>query len=115
MGAPLCHFEFMTDDPNKSKAFYADIFGWEFDDSAMPGYTMIRTGQEPEGGLMKRPPEAPAPSLITYFQVDDIEATLAKVQQGGGKVVVPKTPIPNVGAYAVFLDPENICVGVFQK
>ena len=115
MGAPLCHFEFMSDDPDQCKAFYAKVFGWEYDDKSMPDYTLIKTGEEPEGGLVKRPAEAPAPSLNVYFLVDDIKATLAKVQQAGGRTVVPKTPIPNVGAFAMFSDPEGIVVGVFQS
>ena len=114
MGAALCHFEFMSDDPARCKAFYADVFGWEYDDKSMPDYTLVKTGEEPDGGVMKRPAEAPAPALNVYFMVDDIEATLGKVRQGGGGVIVPKTPIPNVGAFAMFSDPEGIVVGVFQ-
>ena len=115
MGAPLCHFEFMSNDPDKCRAFYAEVFGWEYDDTSMQGYTMVKTGQEPDGGVMKRPAEAPAPALNVYFMVDDIEATLNKAGQGGGCVIVPKTPIPNVGAFAMFSDPEGICVGIFQQ
>ena len=115
MGAPLCHFEFTSDDPAGCKAFYAGVFGWEYDDNSMPDYTLVKTGSEPDGGLMKRPAEAPTPALTVYFMVDDIEATLGKVREGGGCVIVPKTPIPNVGAFAVFSDPEGIVVGIFQK
>jgi hypothetical protein len=105
----------MTDDPQKCKAFYGKVFGWGFDDSSMPGYTMINTGEPPGGGLMKRPPQAPAVALNTYFMVEDIDATLTKVQEAGGKVLVPKTPIPNVGSFAFFADPEGICVGIFRS
>lgn len=115
MSASLCHFEFMSNDPDKCRSFYAKVFGWEFDDASMPDYTMIKTPQEPGGGLMKRPDEAPAPMLNVYFLVDDIEATLANVSQAGGSVLVPKTPIPDVGSYAMFADAEGICVGLFQK
>ena len=115
MGAPLCHFEFMSDDPAACKAFYSDVFGWEYDDKSMPDYMLVKTGEEPDGGVMERPAEAPAPALNVYFMVDDIEVTLGKVRQGGGGVIVPKTPIPNVGAFAMFSDPEGIVVGVFQR
>jgi hypothetical protein len=115
MGAPLCHFEFMSDDPEKCKAFYARVFGWEFESESMPGYTMVRTGQQPDGGLMKRPPQAPHAALNVYFMVPDINATLGKVEKAGGYVIVPKTPIPQVGAFAMFADPEGIVVGVFQS
>jgi hypothetical protein len=115
MGAPLCHFEFMSDDPEKCKAFYAEVLGWEFDDNSMPGYTLINPGKEPNGGLMKRPPEVPQVALNTYFLVDDIDATLEKVRSAGGEVLVPKTPIPSVGSYAFFTDVEGIPVGLFQS
>jgi uncharacterized protein len=115
MGAALCHFEFMSDNPEKCQAFYANVFGWEFDNTSMPGYTGVNTGKEPCGGLMQRPPQAPRPALNVYFMVPDIAATLAKVQKVGGQVIVPKTPIPNVGAFAMFADPEGIVVGIFQS
>ncbi len=115
MGAALCHFEFMTDDPRKCKAFYQKVFGWEYDDDAMADYTLVKTGQEPGGGIMKRPPEAPQAALNVYFMVDDIEATLAKVGKAGGQTVVPKTEIPNVGHFAFFTDLEGVIVGVYQQ
>ncbi|MHC4065083.1 MAG: VOC family protein [Planctomycetota bacterium] len=115
MGNPLVHFEFMTDDEDKCRAFYGSVFDWEFDASSMPGYTLIKTGTDPSGGLMKRPAESPSTALNVYFEVDDVEAVLAKVTSAGGTVLVPKTPIPNVGAFGMFADPENNCVGVFQQ
>ena len=33
MPNPLCHFEFMTNDPVKCKKFYGEIFDWKFDDA----------------------------------------------------------------------------------
>jgi len=115
MAAPLCHFELMTDDPQKCKAFYGTVFGWAFDDASMPGYTLISPGQQPNGGMMQRPPQAPGPALNVYFMVENIDATLVKVQESGGKVLVPKTAIPNVGSFAFFADPEGICVGIFRS
>jgi uncharacterized protein len=115
MGAPLCHFELMTENPEKCMAFYTKVLGWEFKDSGMPGYTMIGTGQPPEGGMMKRPPEAPHAAMNVYFMVQDIADTLGKVTKAGGSVIVPKTPIPNVGSFAIFADPDGITVGIFQQ
>jgi hypothetical protein len=112
----LCHFEIQTDDPDRCKAFYSSVFDWKFEATpGHPDYTMINTGAKPDGGMMKRPPNCPTPMLGVYILVDDIEQTLAKVMQGGGRVVVPKTPIPGFGAFAIFLDPENIPVGIFQR
>lgn len=114
MGSPLCHFEFMCDNPEKCKQFYAGVFGWEFDDQSFPGYTLIKTGTEPEGGLMKRPDDVPKPCMQVYFLVDDIPATVAKIKAGGGTIYHDETEIPNVGWFAVAADPEGIVFGVFK-
>jgi hypothetical protein len=115
MSAPLAHFELMSGDPEKIREFYARVFAWSFDDKAMPGYTVINTGQPPGGGLMKRPPQAPESRLNVYFKVDRLDDTMKKVESAGGKIVVPKTNIPNVGNYAFFTDPEGVIVGIFES
>ncbi len=115
MANTICHFEFMSTDPAKSRDFYGKIFDWKFDDSMMSGYTMIQTGSDLGGGLMAKPAEAPAPALNVYIYVDSIEATLAKVRSAGGKIIAEKTPIPNIGAWAMFLDPDGISVGIFEE
>ena len=38
-----------------------------------------------------------------------------KIQNLGGKIIIPKTPIPNMGAFAVGLDPEGNPVGIFES
>jgi hypothetical protein len=115
MGAPLCHFEFMTNDVAKCKSFYNSLFGWEYDSESMPEYTLVKTGKEPGGGIMKVPPQAPGPALNLYFQVNDLQATLDKAQANGGSVIVPPTPIPNVGSFAMLTDPEGNMVGIFRE
>jgi len=111
---PLCHFEVMTENPEKCKAFYGSVFDWQFDDESMPGYTLVNTGNEPTGAVFPKPEQAPHACFNVYFQVDDIDATLSKATKQGAKVLVPKTAIPNVGHFAMFTDPEGIPVGIMQ-
>jgi predicted enzyme related to lactoylglutathione lyase len=55
------------------------------------------------------------PSYLTiYVLVDDLQASLDKAQSLGGKTVVPPTPIPNVGSFALFTDPEGHVIGLFK-
>ncbi|MFQ5413743.1 MAG: VOC family protein [Phycisphaerae bacterium] len=114
MPNPICHFEFMAGDPERFKAFYGAVFDWQFDDASLPGYTVINPGAEPHGGMMPKPDQAPNPALNVYFHVDDIDATLKTAQQHGATVLVPKTPIPNVGWFAMFADPDGIPVGLLK-
>ena len=110
----LCHFELVTSNKDKCKDFYGDVFGWEFDEKRMPGYTLIQTGQEPGGGILPAEGREVPAGLNAYFGVDDIDACLRKVAAHGGEVLVPKTPIPNVGHFAIFSDPEGITIGIMQ-
>ena len=114
MSNPLCHFEFMTDDVEGCKQFYAGVFNWEFGETSIPGYQLIRTHRDPSGGIMSRPPEIPSAGFTAYFLVDDIDDTLRRVNEAGGTTVKSATPIPNVGAYAIFKDPEGNVLGLLQ-
>jgi uncharacterized protein len=72
----------------------------------------------PGGGFVEVAGNAPIPykpdSLLVYVSTDDIEATLAKVESLGGKTVLAKTEIPQMGWWAVFSDPTGNRVGLFS-
>lgn len=114
MSSPLCHFEFMVSNPERTGEFYRNLFGWSLDAESMPGYTLVNTGHEPSGGIFQRPDSAPAPCVNVYFKVANIETTLDTARSHGAKVLVPKTEIPGVGFFAMFADPEGIAVGIMQ-
>jgi uncharacterized protein len=114
MPNPIVHWELMVDDVEKSKKFYRQVFDWKFVDQAGGEYTLIDVGSEPGGGLMKRPPDAPFPSMNTYFRVDDLQKTLRNAVEAGATVIVPKMEIQGIGWFAMFQDPSRIPVGVMQ-
>jgi predicted enzyme related to lactoylglutathione lyase len=114
MPNPICHWELMVNDVEKAKRFYGGVFRWRFDDAKYPGYTLIDTGEGVGGGMIRKPPGAPMASLNTYFAVDDLDRTLRDVVESGGSVIVPRTEIPTVGWFAMFLDPDQIPIGVLQ-
>jgi predicted enzyme related to lactoylglutathione lyase len=116
MANHVCYFEFMVGDVAKARAFYDKIFDWKFSQPpGMSGYTMIDTGKEPMGGMMKKPDQAPAPGLSIYFYVDSIDETLKKAQAAGARPGMPKTEIPNMGWWAFFFDPDGICVMIYES
>lgn len=115
MPNPLCHFELMTDAPEKCKEFYGSVFDWQFDDESMPGYSLIQAGAEPSGAIFPKPEGVPRGCLNVYFQVNDIEETLTKAMEHGGEVLVHKTAIPGVGHFGMFADPEGLAIGILQS
>lgn len=114
MANPLCHFEIMTADLEKCRHFYSALFDWSFDDKSLPGYTLLNTGHEPTGGIFPRPAQSLRPCMNAYFTVTDIDRTLARAYELGGKILVSKTQIPGTGEFAMFSDPEGIAIGIMQ-
>jgi len=109
----LCHFEILTSDLEKAKTFYSQLFNWEMNPWGTQGtYEHIKTPQEPSGGLWKTDEQK---GIMIYFKVDDIEQTLNKVKQLGGKVTLEKTEIPNVGYYAIFSDLDGNQIALFNE
>lgn len=114
MGNPLSHWELLVADLAKGTEFYSTIFDWEFEAGTSPGYSLIKTGMGPGGGMMVKPADLPDYTLNTFFQVDDVEATLAKATAAGATIISPKTAVPGVGYWAMFADPDGIPVGILQ-
>ena len=110
---PLIHWELMVSDVERTKAFYKKIFDWSFT-PAGPEYTLIQTGTDPGGGLMQRPPDVPVSMFSGYFRVDDLDRTLHDAVEAGAKVVVPRTPLPDIGWFATFVDPDGIPICIMQ-
>lgn len=113
MPNPICHWELMVNDVEKAKAFYRRVFDWTIEGGPAAGYDFIRTGTEPGGGMMAKPAAAPMAALNVYFLVEDVDRTLRSAADAGATVVVPKTEIPDVGSFGMFLDPDSIPIGVF--
>ena len=65
------------------------------------------------GGMMKKMDSTQRP--VNYVMVESVDDFSKKIQNLGGKIIVPKTPIPNMGAFAVALDPEGNPFGVFES
>ena len=55
---PVAHFAINADDVDRAKAFYSEVFGWEFTSGGWPGFFHIDTGTEepghPVGSLQRR-------------------------------------------------------------
>jgi len=71
-------------------------------------------GAEPGGGLMKRPPDVTMSSLNSYFRVDDLDRSLRNAVEAGATVIVPRMEVAGVGWFAMFLDLDQIPIGVMQ-
>ncbi len=122
----VVHFEITYDDHERAKDFYRSVFEWDLNDVPMGGemvYTTATTVPIDDkmmptetgainGGFTSKGAETPGP--VITIQVDSIDDSLKKVEAGGGSVVTPRTPIPNMGAFAYFKDSEGNVMGLFE-
>jgi predicted enzyme related to lactoylglutathione lyase len=61
---------------------------------------------------MTVPPQAEGtpPNWGCYVTVSDVDATAAKAEELGGKILMPPTDIPNVGRFSVLQDPQGAVI-----
>lgn len=108
------HIEFPADNPERAKAFYGAVAGWEFGEmEGFPDYYMFRTF-EGYGDAIGRRDVSTRHTLRIYIEVNSIEDALAASSRTGGTTKEPKTEIPGMGSFAVVTDPEGSEVGLFQ-
>lgn len=113
------HVELYTEDPAATKRFYAEVFGWQVQDMSYgPGmsYSRYQAKAPPHGGFMalRRGPFTPPP-VLTYINVQDVDEATRRIARAGGKVVVPRYDIPNVGSFAIFEAPGGIVQAVWKN
>jgi len=107
--ASVIWFEIPADDMGRAKKFYTSLFGWKI--KPIPGmddYWHIDTGghdKSPDGGMTSR--KHPQHPITNYVLVASVDAAAAKVKKLGGKVCMEKTPVPEMGAFAVVQDTEG--------
>ena len=115
MGNAVVHFEIGGRDLTKTRDFYTELFGWTIpiDEN---GYGLVDTGSKEGigGGLMQTPDEAP-PYATFYVAVDDLEKYLERAETLGGKRLVEPMPVGTMGAFAMFMDPDGIAIGLFKE
>ncbi|HEY4347331.1 MAG TPA: VOC family protein [Gaiellaceae bacterium] len=111
MPGKLVHFELPSLDTGRAKGFWSGLFGWSFNDPGMPGmeYWMTKTAEDQGGAIYS----SERPGMIVYFDTDDIDASLAKVRELGGKAD-DKSPIPQVGWFTRCTDTEGNDFSLFQ-
>jgi predicted enzyme related to lactoylglutathione lyase len=110
---PIVHIEFSAKDPEAAGKFYADLFGWKVESFPGMDYYGFEAQGGPGGGFNPLGEQVKAGDVYVYVATDDIEATLAQAESLGGKTLVPKTEIPNMGWFAFFTDPTGNKVGLY--
>jgi len=118
MPATFRHFAINADDTARAKRFYEGVFGWRFAPWGPPDFYQVKNaGQGLLGALQSRRELVPGVRMAGYeasFGVEDLKATIAAIEAGGGKIVMPPYRIEGVGELIYFEDTEGNLVGAMQ-
>ena len=112
MPHPVIHAEIRSADPDATRRFFADLFGWKVaSQGAFPGYTFVDTGAE--GGIYVAisPRQGPEDEVLFFVGVEDVAATLKRAEELGGTIVQPAQTVPGT-SFGVFADAQGHKVGV---
>jgi len=110
---PVNWFEIPVNDLDRAQSFYETVLDVTLNRQDMGPMLMgwfpnEQNGTGATGTLIKGEGYTPShDGTMVYFTVEDIEATLAKIESNGGKSLFPKTSIGEYGFIAHFEDSEG--------
>jgi hypothetical protein len=115
MPNPPAWIDITTHDPERTRAFYEDLFGWRTQFIPAMNYRLIRPeGGHLPGGIGAAEAENPSGVLI-YFAVNNLDDTLRQADRLGTRCVRPPWSIPAMGTMAVIEDPDGNRIGLWQQ
>jgi predicted enzyme related to lactoylglutathione lyase len=109
--------ELLTADPSSAAAFYSKLFNWEQRRSgqARGDERLLLRGGEPEAGIVRRLPGMAMSAWLVHFATADLDASLARVEKLGGRVVSEITEDGRGGRFAYAADPTEAGFGLMQS
>lgn len=119
--ATISWADLATSDQQGAKAFYAALFGWEYDEQPIGDgttYSMAKLGGRSAAAINpQREEEAQQgvpPHWNLYITVDDVDAATGEVAQHGGQVIAEPFDVFDAGRMTVITDPSGAVVSLWQ-
>jgi predicted enzyme related to lactoylglutathione lyase len=109
--------ELMTSDTKAATRFYSELLSWKVNEMPMgPGgtYTLFKQGDKEVAGMMASPQAGIPSHWLTYIGVEDVDASVKKITELGGKMLVPPTDVPGMLRFAVAQDPQGAAFGILR-
>ncbi len=109
----IVHVEIPAANINNAADFYKNLFGWEIQPFPDLNYVMWDAGHGSSGGFIPVSEEFQVGDILIYINSEDIDADLMAVEKLGGKIIRPKTEIPQMGWYGIFKDPTGNLMALY--
>lgn len=108
--------ELVTSDDDGAKAFYAALFGWDYDDQPLPDdqgvYVMVQQGDATVAALYESSDQPP--HWNSYITVEDADAAAEKAAELGGTVTAGPFDVMESGRMAFISDPQGALFAVWE-
>ena len=112
MAHPVIHTEIRSADPDATRRFFADLFGWKVaSEGTFPGYTFIDTGTEGGPYVAISPRQGDDDEVLFFVGVEDVAAALRRAEELGGTITQPAQHVPGT-SFGVFADAQGHRIGV---
>ncbi len=113
MAGQMVHLEIPAGDTGKAREFWGGLFGWEFQafEGSPTEYHMARFSESQGGAIMEDDGSTKGPRV--YFDVDDINAGVARVKELGGDSS-DAMAVPSMGWFATCSDTQGNSFGLWQ-
>jgi len=116
VGAP-CWIDLFTSDPDKSRSFYGELFGWTSEDAGEEygGYINFSKDGLRVAGCMRNDGQSGMPDVWSvYLATDDAKGATDAAAANGGQVILPAMDVMELGVMAMVADPGGAAVGIWQ-
>ena len=106
MPAPIVFLDIAGPDLAQQAAFYRTIFDWNI---GADGRFSAPVAPPLQATLRQDPPDK-----IIYIGVEDVTATLTKITENGGTIVLPRFEVKGVVILGLFKDPAGNSMGLVE-
>jgi uncharacterized protein len=116
MSHPVVWFEVNGKDAGKLQGFYRELFGWKIDASNPMKYGLVEAvqGRGIPGGVGEVT-DKPYPRVLFYVSTTDIQGSLARAGELGGKTLMPRTELAGGTVIGLFSDVDGNPIGLVEE
>ncbi|MDQ3103536.1 MAG: VOC family protein [Actinomycetota bacterium] len=102
---------------DRTISFYVELFGWESEQDSRPeagGYAMFSKDGKLVAGATPPQQEGMPSSWATYLATDDVDATVGRIREAGGSLLLEPLDVFADGRMAVAQDPTGAAFSIWQ-
>jgi predicted enzyme related to lactoylglutathione lyase len=105
-----------TTDPDGAKRFYAELFGWDYDDQPIPQggvYSMARKEGKDVAAVFQAQEGMPT-AWTSYVTVESADSAATRANDVGGTLMAEPFDVMDVGRMSVIADPTGAALCLWE-